>query len=57
MKRGDALARRYARALFQLGVERGDAARVLDGDINAFLEAALASRVGGGADEEGETTE
>ncbi len=37
------------------GVERGDAARVLDGDINVYLEASLASRVGGGADGEGET--
>ena len=34
------------------GVERGDAARVLDGDINVYLEASLASRVGGGADGE-----
>lgn len=30
MSRGDALARRYARALFQLGVERGDAAGMLE---------------------------
>ena len=34
------------------GVERGDAARVLDGDINVYLEASLASRVGGAADGE-----
>jgi peptide chain release factor 2 len=29
------------------GVERGDAQRVLDGDLDAFLEASLASKVGG----------
>ena len=29
------------------GVERGDAGRVLDGDIDVFLEAALAERLGG----------
>ena len=29
------------------GVERGDASRVLDGDIDPFLEAALVERVGG----------
>lgn len=30
------------------GVERGNAAAVLDGDIDAFLEASLAMRIGGG---------
>jgi len=29
------------------GVEKGDAQRVLDGDIDAFLEASLAARLGG----------
>jgi len=29
------------------GVERGDAQRVLDGDLNAFMEASLAARLGG----------
>ena len=35
------------------GVERGDAARVLDGDLDVFLEASLAARLGGlsGAEE------
>ncbi len=39
------------------GVERGDAGRVLDGDINPYLEASLASRVGGGADKDGQAAE
>ena len=38
-------------------VERGDAGRVLDGDIDVFLKAALAQRVGGGADSEAEAAE
>ncbi len=38
-------------------VERGDASRVLDGDIDVFLKAALAQRVGGGADSEAEAAE
>jgi len=29
------------------GVERGDAQRVLDGDLDAFMEASLAARIGG----------
>jgi len=35
-------------------VEKGNAEGVLDGDIDPFLEAALAARVGGGADAKGE---
>ncbi|MDP6346697.1 MAG: peptide chain release factor 2, partial [Alphaproteobacteria bacterium] len=34
------------------GVERGDAQRVLDGDLDGFMEASLAARVGGGASAE-----
>ena len=30
------------------GVEKGNAPGVLDGDIDIFLEAALAHRIGGG---------
>jgi len=29
------------------GVERGDAQRVLDGDLDRFMEASLAARLGG----------
>ena len=42
MKRGDALARRYARALFQLGVERGDAAGML-AELRQLVECVVES--------------
>jgi len=38
-------------------VEKGNAEGVLDGDLDDFLEAALAARVGGGADKKGDGAE